>query len=57
MTCEMCDAPYHSLGGIQTTLGYVCYECVKWAHQVAVQTRALARRDMQQIINDIDQTP
>lgn len=54
--CECCEAPFHSLGGITTTLGYVCYECVAWIHQVAKQTKQLAERPMRAVLQDIDNT-
>lgn len=56
MDCISCDAPHNNFGGIMTTLGYVCYECVQWIHRVAYETRALAPRELQKVLQDIDST-
>jgi hypothetical protein len=57
MTCECCDAEKFALGGIQTTLGYICYRCVRWIHKAADQTAALRDRSDREILDDIDNTP
>jgi len=36
--CTICGTPKTDFGGITTTLGWFCYGCVKWIHQVADQT-------------------
>jgi hypothetical protein len=33
--CVLCDEPYSSLGGIETTAGWICYACAKWTKEMA----------------------
>lgn len=52
--CEACGAPFDTCGGIATSVGYVCYECIPWIHRVAAETQTLAPRDIGAILSDID---
>ncbi len=55
--CELCEAPFHGFGGIQTTHGYICYECVRWVHAVADQTAALRDSPARELLLEIDAAP
>lgn len=56
IVCRYCTAPFDRLGGITTTEGYFCYDCVKILHKISDQTAALRERPKQAILSDIDQT-
>jgi hypothetical protein len=50
--CTICRTPKTDFGGIQTTLGWFCYECVKWIHQVADQTVQLRNNPAAELENE-----
>jgi DNA-directed RNA polymerase subunit RPC12/RpoP len=54
--CELCGFKFNCLGGITTTEGYFCYDCVKRIHKIADQTAALRSRGKADILADIDST-
>lgn len=35
--CVLCDVPYSAMGGIETTMGWVCYECAAWTKRLAAE--------------------
>lgn len=53
--CELCGLKYNCLGGITTTEGYFCYDCVQRIHKIADQTKALRTNPDWMI--EIDMTP
>jgi hypothetical protein len=55
--CQTCEAPNLPFTGIQTSLGFVCYNCVRWIHAVADQTAALRDQRKENILSEIDETP
>lgn len=56
IACQMCRVPFHILGGITTSQGYICYGCVKKIHIISDNTTALRERPKADILSDIDQT-
>ena len=53
--CQLCGLKYNCLGGITTTFGYFCYDCVQKIHKIADQTAALRQNPRWK--EDIDNTP
>lgn len=50
--CTICGTPKTPFGGITTMLGYFCYACVKWIHQVADETVQLKKNPAAKLETD-----
>jgi len=57
VTCLCCDAPFNRIGGVTTSIGYVCYNCIEWIHEISRQTQAVKNRPIKDVLKDIDETP